>query len=76
MGDIASARLIFGRLARTGNLDAIVDLADTFDPANLAKLRVTGSLANPAKARELYQKAAQAGSKDAQAHLDVLQSRQ
>ena len=60
MGDVASARLIFGRLVRTGNLDAIVNLADTYEPANLAKLRVTGSLANPTKARELYQMAAQA----------------
>jgi hypothetical protein len=70
MGDIASARLIFGRLMRTGNLDAIVSLADTFEPANLARLRLTGSLANPTKARELYQMAAQAGSKDAQARLE------
>jgi hypothetical protein len=70
MGDIASARLIFGRLMRTGNLGAIVSLADTFEPANLARLRVTGSLANPTKARELYQMAAQAGSKEAQARLE------
>ena len=78
MGDLASARLILGRLVRTGNLDAIVSLADTFEPSNLAKLRVTASLANPTKARELYQMAAQAGSKDAQARLEnpVLQPKQ
>jgi hypothetical protein len=70
MGDIASARLILGRLVRTGNLDAIVSLADTFEPTTLARLRVTGSLANPTKARELYQLAAQAGSKEAQARLE------
>jgi hypothetical protein len=70
MGDVASARLIFGRLVRTGNLDAIVSLADTFEPSNLAKLRITGSLANPTKARELYQMAARAGSKEAQARLE------
>ena len=69
-GDIASARLIFGRLTRTGNLDAIVSLADTFDPANLARLKVSGSLANPTKAQELYRMAAQAGSEEAKARLE------
>jgi hypothetical protein len=69
VGDIASARLILGRLVRAGNLEAIVNLAGTFDPAALAKLRVVGSWSDPAKAQELYQTAAQAGSTQAQARL-------
>ena len=68
-GDIASARLILGRLVRAGNLEAIVNLAATFDPAALAKLRVVGSWSDPSKAQELYQMAAQAGSMQAQARL-------
>jgi TPR repeat protein len=69
VGDVASARLILGRLVRTGNVEAMVNLAGTFDPAVLAKLRVTGSWSDPAKAQELYQMAAQAGSVRAQARL-------
>ena len=68
-GDIASARLILGRLVRAGNLEAIVNLAATFDPAALAKLRVVGSWSDPSKAQELYQMAAQAGSIQAEARL-------
>jgi len=68
-GDLASARLILGRLVRTGNLEAMVNLAGTFDPAVLAKLRVAGSWSDPAKAEELYQMAAQAGSMQAQTRL-------
>jgi hypothetical protein len=69
VGDIASARLILGRLVRAGNLEAIVNLAGTFDPAALAQLRVVGSWSDRAKAQELYQMAAQAGSMQAQARL-------
>jgi hypothetical protein len=69
VGDIASARLILGRLVRAGNLEAMVNLASTFDPAALAQMRVIGSWSDRAKAQELYQMAAQAGSIQAQARL-------
>jgi TPR repeat protein len=47
----------------------MVNLASTFDPAALAQMRVIGSWSDRAKAQELYQMAAQAGSIQAQARL-------
>jgi hypothetical protein len=74
-GDIPSARLILTRLADSGEADASLLLAGTFDPSQLARLRVLGALADINKAREWYAKAAEQGSSEAGRRLQLLASR-
>jgi TPR repeat protein len=69
VGDIASARLILARLADSGEADASLLLAGTFDPVQLARLHVLGVGPDLDKAREWYKKAAEQGSSQASRHL-------
>ncbi len=75
VGDIASARLILTRLADNGEADASLLLAETFDPAQLARLHVLGVLPDSAKAREWYAKAAEQGSSEVGRHVQQSASR-
>jgi hypothetical protein len=68
-GDIATARMLFGRLADAGIADAAFAAAETYDPRYLAAHNVLGVPGDEAKAREFYQRAAQLGSTEASAHL-------
>src|SRR5579864_4937869 len=67
-GDIAAARILFGRLAKAGIADGAFALAQTYDPRYLAEHKVLGVVGDAAKARAFYQRAMQLGSADA-AHV-------
>jgi hypothetical protein len=71
-GDIPSARLILTRLAETGEAEASLLLAGTFDPAELARLHVIGAEPNVAQARAWYTKAAEQGSLEGSRRLQRL----
>jgi hypothetical protein len=68
-GDIASARLILTHLAEAGDAEASFTLAETFDAAVLAKLRVVGVQPDAAKANAWYARAAKQGSLEAERRL-------
>ena len=64
-GDIEAARIGFGRLADAGIADGVLALASTYDPRYLAEHNVVGVHGDVAKARALYQRAAELGSTEA-----------
>jgi hypothetical protein len=64
-GDIASAQLVFRRLAEAGKVDAALALATTYDPRYLAEHKLVGIIGDEAKARAWYQRAKELGSMDA-----------
>ena len=72
-GDLSTARLFLARAAEAGDARAWVALADTFDPAMLAKLGVVGAPGDPQRAKDYLGKAAAAGivaARDRMAALD------
>jgi hypothetical protein len=73
-GDIAGARLLLLHLAERGKGDAAFELARTFDTDALAKLGVSGMLADPAIARGWYERASQYGNAEAAERLKILAS--
>jgi hypothetical protein len=64
-GDIASARLLFQRLANAGIADAALALAATYDPQYLAQHNLIGVAGDETKARSWYQRASELGSVEA-----------
>jgi hypothetical protein len=72
VGDIASARLLLERVAEAPDANAALMLAQTYDPQALGTSDVRNIVAEPAKARAWYQKAALLGSADAQRRLAQL----
>ena len=74
-GNIAAARLFFRRAADAGLADGALSLAGTYDPNELARLRVAGVQADLALAREWYEKARQLGAREAEERLRRLGSR-
>jgi hypothetical protein len=64
-GDIASARLLFQRLANAGIADAALALAATYDPRYLAQHNLIGVLGDEIKAHDWYQRASELGSVEA-----------
>jgi hypothetical protein len=73
-GDLSSARLLLRRAAEARDARAAFALASTYDPLVLSKLRVRGFAPDAAAARHWYQKAAELGSREAPARLDMLSS--
>ena len=69
-GDIAAARILFGRLADAGNADGAFAMAQTYDPRYLAEHKVIGVVSDKSKAHAFYQRAAQLGSVEAAHMLD------
>src|SRR5580704_4883749 len=67
-GDIAAARVLFGRLANAGIADGACAMAQTYDPRYLTMHNVIGVVGDESKARAFYQQAAQLGSVEA-AHM-------
>src|SRR6478609_3348832 len=63
--DIASARLLFQRLANAGIADAALALAATYDPRYLAQHNLIGVAGDRTKARSWYQRASELGSVEA-----------
>jgi hypothetical protein len=74
-GDVAAARLVLRRAAEAGDAEAAMALAGTYDPANLAKLRVRGIVSDLAMARSWYEKAKAFGSAEASRRLEMLASK-
>jgi TPR repeat protein len=71
-GDIPAARLLLERAADAQESEAALMLAQTYDPDVIGTRDVRNIIAEPAKARAWYQKAAQLGSADAQRRLAQL----
>ena len=74
VGDITSARLLLERAANAQDANAAFLLAQTFDPAVLGTQDIRSINADPATARDWYQKAAQLGSAEARQRLTQLQN--
>jgi TPR repeat protein len=75
-GDLAAARLVLHRAAEAGDARAAMMLAETYDPAILAKLGVHGVVPDLVKARGWYEKAKQFGAPEATQRLELLASKQ
>jgi hypothetical protein len=71
-GDLPAARLLLERAADAQDVNAVLLLAQTYDPDVLGTSDVRNIVPEPAKARTWYQKAAQLGSADAQRRLAQL----
>jgi len=74
-GDVDSARKFFERAADLGLSQAAMALATTYDPNELAKLKVVGLQGNAAAARKWYDRAAQLGAAEAGERLRRLGAR-
>ena len=72
-GDIPSARLLLERAAQAQEASAALMLAQTYDPTVLGTQDIRNITADPAQARNWYQRATQLGSADAQRRLSQLQ---
>lgn len=71
-GDFAAARLMLQRAAEAGSARAAVTLGATYDPVMLRKVGVVGFKAEPALAREWYERAAALGSPEASSRIAEL----
>jgi hypothetical protein len=68
-GDVASAQLVFRRLAEAGKADAALALATTYDPRYLLEHNLVGIVGDEAKARAWYRRAKELGSMEADRFL-------
>jgi TPR repeat protein len=71
-GDFVTARLMFQRAAQTGDANAAMALAATYDPLVLARLGAVGVGGDVEKARSWYQKAESLGAPEATHRLSLL----
>jgi hypothetical protein len=69
VGDITGARLLLQRAAGGREPVALMALAETYDPAMLARWGSRGIKGDAAKARELYQAAAESGLAEARTRV-------
>lgn len=74
-GNISAARLFYRRAADAGLADGALALAGTYDPVELARMRVAGVQPDVALAREWYEKARALGAREADERLQRLGSR-
>jgi hypothetical protein len=74
VGDIASARLLLERAADAQEAEAALMLATTYDPQVIGNQDMRSITADPAMARQWYQKAAALGSADARRRLSELRN--
>ncbi len=74
LGDIISARLFYEEAVGLGSAKAKKALAQTFDPIFFANTGVRGPRPDAKKAVTLYSEAAQAGDRDAENRLNLLQA--
>jgi TPR repeat protein len=68
-GDIAGARLLLERAASGKEPRVLMALGETYDSAMLSRWGARGIKSDAAKARELYQKAAEAGLAEARTRV-------
>jgi hypothetical protein len=71
-GDIYGARLILERTIEGGDANALLALAETYDPKALARMNVKSVKGDIARARALYTQALGKGVAAARARLDAL----
>lgn len=71
-GQIGSARALLELAARSRDPEAVLALADTYNPKMLARWRAIGILGNEARALSLYRQAAAEGMVEASARLREL----
>jgi hypothetical protein len=74
-GDVDAARRFFERAADMGLPQGAMALATTYDPNELAKLKVVGLKGNIAAARKWYDRAAELGATEASERLRRLNTR-
>lgn len=74
-GNIQAARLLFRHAAEAGLAQSALALAASYDPDELAKLRVVGMQPDVAAARQWYEKARELGAPEAAERLQRLQRR-
>jgi TPR repeat protein len=74
VGDFASARVVFGRVAAARDARGALALAATYDPVALAKINAKGATPDIAKAQQWYNTASELGSRDAQLRLTALEN--
>lgn len=72
-GDIFGARLILERAIEAGDANALLALAETYDPRSLARMNARNVKPDPARARNLYVQALSKGVASAQARLESLE---
>jgi hypothetical protein len=68
-GKVAGARLFFRQAADAGLVAAVIRLAATYDPSELARLQVQGIAPDPAEARKWYERARELGAPEAEERL-------
>jgi len=71
-GDILGARLTLERTVEGGDVNALLALAETYDPKALARMNAKGVKGDAAHARKLYAQALARGVTEARARLDAL----
>jgi hypothetical protein len=74
-GDLAAARLVFGRAANAGDASAALAMGATYDPTVLANRFIRGMGADLDKARSWYEKARELGSPEGPRRLEMLARR-
>jgi hypothetical protein len=74
-GTVAGARLFFRQAADAGLAAGAMRLGATYDPNELAKLKVQGIVADVAEARRWYERARELGAADAEQRLARLGGR-
>jgi hypothetical protein len=74
-GNIQPARLFFMRGAEAGLAESALALGGTYDPDELAKIKVLGLQPDPESARKWYEKAQELGSPEAADRLRRLGAR-
>jgi TPR repeat protein len=73
-GDISAARVVLKRAAAAGDVEAMLQLGMTFDPAFLAKWGVLGFAPDLTQAHTWYDRAMKLGSTEASRNLERLAS--
>ncbi len=71
-GDFAGARVVLERAAEAGDASAAFTLAQTYDPAILARFKVRGLAPDNIKAARWYERARDLGSAEAPRRLNAL----
>ena len=75
-GDMSGARLVLRRAAESGDSQAALLLASTFDPIVLRELGVVGFASDVEQALSWYEKAIALGSGEAKGRLERLRPAQ
>lgn len=75
MKDVVSARLFYELAASRGSAAAAAMVGKTYDPFYLSEANLSGAQADPAKAKDWYRKAIEAGDSDAAVLLRSIDER-